>query len=246
MTSQWRIIIIQMFESSFLPSMVIEVYKVSSDCTLFLISTRQFLLALYSYTGLLSSLFYQLASKSCQLLKNQMKSMRFFWVLHRVLLYFTKNTNFCMVSCWLSEGVSMLQAPTCQVLLWHLLKESCVIRRNISATINFFPHNRAFMIMILICLFSEKGTFLVTAWWLDVYGRQFPGVYLEQSAVGWKWADIRISSVERSSNICGRSLGKEALIPVSASLCVLRYESNPEALIEGWIVPPKLYLPLVG
>lgn len=55
MTSQWRIIIIQMFESSFLQSMVIEVYKVSSDCTLFLISTRQFLLAVYS---LLASFVY--------------------------------------------------------------------------------------------------------------------------------------------------------------------------------------------
>lgn len=71
MTSQWRIIIIQMFESSFLPSMVIEVYKVSSGCALFLISTRQFLLALYSFAGLFPSLFYQLASKSCQLLRKK-------------------------------------------------------------------------------------------------------------------------------------------------------------------------------
>jgi len=27
---------------------------------------------------------------------------------------------------------------------------------------------------------------------------------------------------------------------------VLGYRSNPEVLTEGWIVPPKLYLPLVG
>lgn len=27
---------------------------------------------------------------------------------------------------------------------------------------------------------------------------------------------------------------------------VLRFGSNSEVLIEGWIVPPKLYLPLVG
>lgn len=79
---------------------------------------------------------------------------------------------------------------------------SHIIRRNISATVNFFPHNRAFMIMILTCLFSEKGKLLVTAWWLDIYGRQFPRVYLEQSTVGCKWADKRISSIERSSKLC--------------------------------------------
>lgn len=158
MTSQWSKIIIQMFESSFLPSMVIEVYKVLSDCTLFLISTRQFLLALCSFTGLFPSLFYQLASKSCQLIKKQMTIMTFFWVLHSVSLSFIKNINFYMIWCWLSEAFSMLVPATGQVLLLHLLKNSPshIIRRNINTAINFFPHNRACMIMILICIISEK------------------------------------------------------------------------------------------
>lgn len=63
-----------MFESSFLQSMLIEVYQVSLGCTLFLISTRQFLLDLYSFAGLFPSLFYQLASKSCQLLRKKKKN----------------------------------------------------------------------------------------------------------------------------------------------------------------------------
>lgn len=99
MISQWRIIIIQMFESSFLPSMVIEVYKASSDCTLFLIRTRQFLLALYHFTGFIPSLFYQLAIISCPLLKNQRKIMRFFWVVHSVLLCVMKSVGFWVVRC---------------------------------------------------------------------------------------------------------------------------------------------------
>lgn len=115
----------------------------------------------------------------------------------------------------------MVLAPSGQVVLWHLLKDSSshIIRRNISATINVFPHNRAFTVMILICLFSEIRTFLVTAWWLAVYGRQLPRVYLGQAMVGWQWTDIRISSFERSSKTCAKSLGKKLYCLFSASLC---------------------------
>lgn len=60
-------------ESSFLQSMLIEVYKVSSGCSLFLISTGQFLLVLYSFVGLFPALFNQLAIKSCQLLRKNFR-----------------------------------------------------------------------------------------------------------------------------------------------------------------------------